>query len=185
MKLNYFGTVYTIKAFLPSMVERGKGGHITLISSTAAFVGCIGFASYMPTKLALKGLSDCLRNELLLYDIGVSSFYPGSIDTEGFVEENKIKPQETKLIEGKTTLNSPQKCAEILVDGMKKGQYLISSTFFPDTLTRILGHGLTFRDSPLMDFLLAPLLVLYTNLGVYTDLDSVVLKSRKESKKKN
>jgi len=181
MKLNYFGTVYTIKAFLPSMIERKKG-HICVVSSCAAFVGFIGFTNYTPSKAALKGLCDSLRNELLLYDIGVSGFYPGSIDTEGFKEELKLKPPENRTIEGNSPLSADY-CAVSLINGLKKGTFMISPQFYPDTLLRMVGNGMSVRDTPVLDLLLTPILILWTPIGLYLDLDSVVLKSKNKQKK--
>ncbi len=38
MELNYFGTLRTVKAFLPAMVRR-KQGEVVLVSSAAAVCG--------------------------------------------------------------------------------------------------------------------------------------------------
>lgn len=73
--LNYLGTVRSIKAVVPAMVKQGRG-HIIIVASSAANVGFLGYSSYAPTKWALRGLSDCLRNELLGFGIAVQIAYP-------------------------------------------------------------------------------------------------------------
>ncbi len=63
MKLNYMGIVNTVKAAYDDMVRRGKG-HICLVASTMSLMGFVGYSSYAPTKWAVRGLADCLRNEV-------------------------------------------------------------------------------------------------------------------------
>lgn len=63
MRVNYLGTVATVKAALPSMLrhERGK---IVIIASALALLGMSGYSAYAPSKFALRGFADCMRNEL-------------------------------------------------------------------------------------------------------------------------
>ena len=109
MNLNYLGTVKTIKSFLPSIIKDKKSNpkckkHIIIVSSAAGLAGFIGYSQYAPTKYAVRGLADCLRNELLLYDIGVSVFHASSMNSPGFENEEKTKPQITREIEGTVKL---------------------------------------------------------------------------------
>eukprot|EP00966_Prymnesium_polylepis_P177995 4121675-Prymnesium_polylepis.1 len=69
MDLNYLGTVRCIKAVLPQMVAR-RSGQVIIVASGAAVVSFMGYSSYAPTKWALRGLADALRNELC--GLGVS-----------------------------------------------------------------------------------------------------------------
>jgi 3-dehydrosphinganine reductase len=39
-------------------------GRIVIVSSAMALMGFTGYASYCPTKFALRGLADTLRNEV-------------------------------------------------------------------------------------------------------------------------
>lgn len=75
MAVNYFGTLYAIKAVLPLMEERQQG-HIVLISSGAGLVGLFGYTPYSPSKFALRGLAESLRGELKGTGIGLSIVYP-------------------------------------------------------------------------------------------------------------
>jgi 3-dehydrosphinganine reductase len=103
------------------------------------------------------GLADSLRNELLLYNIGVSIYCPANIDTEGFKEEQKIKPAETKEIEGAATLLTPDYAADCLLNGLKKGHYVILSEFFPSDFMRAVVHPVFIpRNSVLFDAIIAP-----------------------------
>ncbi|GAB4282695.1 MAG: SDR family oxidoreductase [Oscillatoriaceae cyanobacterium] len=97
MAINYFGTLYCIRAALPAMVTQNKG-HIVIISSGAGLIGIYGYTPYSPTKFALRGLAESLRGELKLKGINVSIVYPPDTDTPQLAEENKTKPLETKAI---------------------------------------------------------------------------------------
>ena len=43
MQLNYFGTLYTLKAIVPGMMERRRG-QVILVTSVSAAIGQISFA---------------------------------------------------------------------------------------------------------------------------------------------
>ena len=60
MEVNYLGSVRAVKCALPGMLARGRG-QVVLVASV---VGFAGYASYAPTKWALRGLADCLHNEV-------------------------------------------------------------------------------------------------------------------------
>ena len=63
METNYFGMMYCIKNFLPSMLEK-KSGHIVNVASVAASFGLPGIASYCASKFAMLGFSEGLKHEL-------------------------------------------------------------------------------------------------------------------------
>jgi 3-dehydrosphinganine reductase len=75
MELNYLGIVISLKSVLPFLLQRGKG-HILFVSSAAGVSGWIGYSSYVPTKFAVRGLADCLRQEFLGCNIRISIAYP-------------------------------------------------------------------------------------------------------------
>eukprot|EP01117_Protostelium_nocturnum_P006776 TRINITY_DN2433_c0_g1_i1.p1 TRINITY_DN2433_c0_g1~~TRINITY_DN2433_c0_g1_i1.p1 ORF type:complete len:333 (+),score=138.73 TRINITY_DN2433_c0_g1_i1:71-1069(+) len=181
VKLNYLGGVNTVKAALPSMAKK-EGGHINFVSSAAALYPFVGYANYAATKCAVKGLAEALRNELILYNIDVSIYYPSGIDTEGFAEEQKTKPEETKKIEGAASHMTPEQAAKILVKGFQSGNFATTAEFFPSELLRVVSHGISVRNNFLLDVFLAPILVLAAPL-INNDTDGVVTASRNKSKK--
>lgn len=107
----------TPQATLPAMRDRGEGGCLVLVSSAVVFAGMVGYAQYAPSKYAVRGLADCLRNELLGDKIRVVGFYPSNMDTPGFAEEQKTKPIETQEIEGSVTLFKAEEAAGHLMSG--------------------------------------------------------------------
>lgn len=68
MNLNYFGTLYCIKAVLPGMKER-RNGHIVITSSQAGMIGIFGFTAYSASKFALRGLAEALDMEVTKYSL--------------------------------------------------------------------------------------------------------------------
>ncbi len=63
MEVNVHSSFWTVKAFLPGMIERGRG-HLVTISSAAGIVGVTGLADYSAAKFAVFGFHEAIRMEL-------------------------------------------------------------------------------------------------------------------------
>jgi len=124
MRINYFGMVYCTRAFLPHF-RKQRGGHIANVSSLLGFMGIYGYTAYAASKYAMTGFSDCLRQEMLEYDVNVSVLFPGDTDTPQLAEENRIKPEETKAIAGKVKVMSAEAVAAALLKGISRNKYHI------------------------------------------------------------
>lgn len=81
VSINLMGVVHGCSAFLPAMVERGRGGHVVNLSSAAGVLANPRLSAYSATKFAVFGLSETLRLELRPHGIGVTAVCPGVIDT--------------------------------------------------------------------------------------------------------
>ncbi len=77
------GTWNTIRATLPSMLERGGGGSIILTSSAGAWVNPPHSAPYAAAKAGVISLSRVIANELHLYKstIRINCILPTSVPT--------------------------------------------------------------------------------------------------------
>jgi len=140
LSVNYISAVYTTKAALSSM--KTHGGHIAFVSSVAGLVGVYGFSAYSASKFALVGFAQALYMELQPHDISVTVSYPPDTDTPGFAEENKTKPQETRLISESGGLWSPDVvAAKILHDVLAKN--FSSTVGFEGWLVRTVCCGMT------------------------------------------
>lgn len=124
MQVDYMGTVNAIRAFLPCFV-RQKGGTIVNISSVVGYMGVFGYAAYSAAKFAIVGLSECLRQDLLPYNIRVSVVYPPDTDTPLWHEENRTRPQETRLLAGTTETLSAERVATALLKGVSRGSFTV------------------------------------------------------------
>ena len=125
MAINYFGSLYSIRAVLPAM-EQQKQGHIVLIASGAGLIGLYGYTAYSPSKFALRGLAESLRGELKPKGINLSIVYPPDTDTPQLKEENKTKPLETKKITATAQTWTAENMAKAIVRGIKHKTYAIA-----------------------------------------------------------
>jgi short-subunit dehydrogenase len=60
------------------MIEAKNRGRIVFVSSVDSLEFPVGCAACSGSKSAIRGLADSLRNELLLYNMSVAVFYPGT-----------------------------------------------------------------------------------------------------------
>lgn len=65
MNVNYFGAVYATRAVMDNM-KLAKSGSVIFLSSQGGQVGFIGMTGYSPTKYALRGFAESLKNEVRL-----------------------------------------------------------------------------------------------------------------------
>jgi len=77
---NLTGVFLLIRALLPAMRKRGRGGIIPLLS-VAAKRGFAGWSAYCASKWGLAGLMGALREELQGSGVRISALYPGATDT--------------------------------------------------------------------------------------------------------
>jgi NADP-dependent 3-hydroxy acid dehydrogenase YdfG len=81
MDTNYAGTVWTVRAAVPTLVAAG-GGDIVIVSSVAGFRGGSDEAVYAGTKHAQVGLAGSLDRELREQGIRVTLICPAGTATE-------------------------------------------------------------------------------------------------------
>lgn len=81
LDVNLKGVINGIQTFVPRMIERGNGGHIVNTASMSAFVALKGTGIYCTSKMAIRGLSECLALDLADHGIGVSMLCPGAVNT--------------------------------------------------------------------------------------------------------
>jgi len=143
MAVNYFGSLYVVRAALPAMRARRKG-RIVFISSGAGLMGLFGYTTYSPSKFALRGLAEALRAELSADKIGVSIVYPPDTETPMLEEENKIKPEETKLITGVVKTWSPEAVADCIMRGISRGAFAITPGIAITMMNRAPGVTIPF-----------------------------------------
>ena len=71
-------------SFIPRIKAHGEGGHIVNVSSMAAFLPGPQAGIYTASKFAVRGLTECLRDNLAPYNIGVSLMTPALVRTNAF-----------------------------------------------------------------------------------------------------
>ena len=80
MGINFWGTVYGVKYFLP-ILKRQPRAHIVNLSSIFGIVAPAGQTAYSASKFAVRGFTEALRHELEESSVFVSCVHPGGIRT--------------------------------------------------------------------------------------------------------
>lgn len=84
--------VWTItRAALPGMIERGAGGSIILISSTAGIKGFPGMPHYTAAKHGVVGFMKALAGEVGPHRIRVNTIHPSAVDTKMIMNDTMYK----------------------------------------------------------------------------------------------
>lgn len=141
MNVNFYGTLYMTKAFLPHLLTRPEA-HITNISSMGGFLPVPGQSIYGAAKAAVKLLTEGLHSELALTNVHVTVVFPGAIGTNIAANSgiNLTLPAGDSSTQQSFKQLAPAKAAEIIVDGMEKNQYRVlvgSDSRFMDFLYRL------------------------------------------------
>jgi all-trans-retinol dehydrogenase (NAD+) len=94
--VNLMACIWTMKAFLPGMIERRRG-HVVNISSAAGFLGTPYMAPYNASKWGLIGLTEALKaemRELGHREIKFTLICPSYVDTGMFsgVKSPRLTP---------------------------------------------------------------------------------------------
>jgi 3-oxoacyl-[acyl-carrier protein] reductase len=80
LETNLTGVFLTTRAFLPGMIEKGRGD-IFMLSSMSGKKGDPGASAYAACKFGLQGFSQALMYEVRKHDIRVMVLNPSSVDT--------------------------------------------------------------------------------------------------------
>ena len=125
MNVNFFGVLNCIKA-IENYFKSKKGGHISIVSSIAAYRGLPNSSGYGPSKAALTNLTESLYFDFKKHDVRISLVSPGFIKTP-LTDKNNFKMPFIK---------SPEYAAVKMYKGLiKSNNFEIA---FPKALTTIL-----------------------------------------------
>ncbi len=87
MNVNALGVMYGSRAFVPVMIERGRG-HIVNVASLAGRFATPGAAVYGASKHAVVAFSESLFYEVERHGVLVTSVNPGFVATESFTQQD-------------------------------------------------------------------------------------------------
>ncbi|NHU44952.1 mycofactocin-coupled SDR family oxidoreductase [Rhodococcus sp. A14] len=90
LDVNLTGVWHTTSVAVPHLVDRGRGGSMILISSTAGLRGIPNVAHYNAAKHGVVGLARTLANELALHRIRVNTIHPTNVRT--IMIDNDVTP---------------------------------------------------------------------------------------------
>ena len=125
--INFWGVVHGSKEFLPHLVASGDGALVN-VSSLFGLVSVPGQSAYNATKYAVRGLTEALREEMLVagHPVTVTCVHPGGIRTG--ISRNGRKAagldgaRIDALFERRLARMSPDRAAEIILDGALAGR---------------------------------------------------------------
>ena len=162
MDSNYFTSLYMAHAAMTAWLRPTDSGakqettassrplprHLVFTASFLSFFTFAGYASYSPSKAALRSLSDSLSQEMNLYAaahpsrprVRLHTVFPGGILTDAFVEENKVKSDLTKWLEKDDVPETAEVCAKKCIAGLERGEELVSTMILTRlVMTSVLG----------------------------------------------
>jgi NAD(P)-dependent dehydrogenase (short-subunit alcohol dehydrogenase family) len=149
IEINLMGPIHVIEAFVPAMIQAGRGGHLVNVSSAAGLFGLPWHAAYSASKFGLRGISEVLRFDLARHGIGVSLVCPGGVDTPlvrsvQLVGVDPGWPRMQALTQRfRRHAVTPEQAAEALLRGVERGQYMVFTS-----LDIRLGHWLQRKFAP-------------------------------------
>ncbi len=120
LDVNLLGVFHTVRAALPSLIERR--GYVLIVSSLAAFAPSPGLAAYNASKAGVEHFANALRLELMRDGVGVGSAHMSWIDTPLVRDAKEDLPAFQKMLDslpgplGKTT--SVDVCVRAFVKGL-------------------------------------------------------------------
>jgi short-subunit dehydrogenase len=134
MNINFYGTLYMIKAFLPYLLTRPEA-HIVNISSMGGFLPVPGQTIYGASKAAVKLLTEGLHSELANTNVKVTVVFPGAVNTNITKNSGLNTPQSAESQSRSMKILSAARAAQIIIDGMEKDNYRV-----------LVGKDATFMD---------------------------------------
>jgi short-subunit dehydrogenase len=119
MRINLWGSVWCTHAALPWLKQ--SRGCVVAVASLAGLVGVPGRTAYSASKFAMSGFFEALRVELKGSGVGVTTAYPGVVDTRiryrgynaagGELGSSSLKEEKAMPV---------QQCAALIIDGMDR-----------------------------------------------------------------
>jgi hypothetical protein len=121
--INFWGVVHGTKEFLPHLIASGDG-HVVNVSSLFGLISMPGQSMYNASKYAVRGMSEALREEMLVagHRVGVTVVHPGGIKTAiarnarySAVEDGELS---ARYFDEKLAKMTPERAAKIIVRGV-------------------------------------------------------------------
>ena len=125
MNVNFYGTLYLTKAFLPHFLTRPEA-HIVNISSMGGFIPFPGQTIYGAAKAAVKLFTEGLYAELKDTNVHVTVVHPGAIATNITENSGLGKPKaEANAQQSKMALPA-SRAAEIIIKAIENNKYRVT-----------------------------------------------------------
>lgn len=124
MNVNFYGTLYMTKAFLPDLLLRPEA-HIANVSSMGGFIPFPGQTFYSASKAAVKILTEGLYSELKGTNVGVTVIHPGAVNTNIMKNSDIKSPGTEASAGGGQKILSADKAAAMMIDGIEQNKFRV------------------------------------------------------------
>lgn len=121
MNINFYGTLYMTKSFLPHLLSRPEA-YIVNVSSMGGFLPVPGQSVYGASKAAVKLMTEGLYAELIDTNVNVSVVFPGATETNITKNSGVDIPNQASAQAKKYKTLPAKKAAEIIVSGITKNK---------------------------------------------------------------
>jgi NAD(P)-dependent dehydrogenase (short-subunit alcohol dehydrogenase family) len=122
--VNWRGTLYMTKAFLPRLVERPEA-HVVNVSSMGGFLPVPGQTVYGASKAAVKLMTEGLHSEMAGTQVHVTVVFPGAVATNITANSGVAIPAGAET-SGRAPRTYPaDKAARDIVDGMERDAFRV------------------------------------------------------------
>jgi NAD(P)-dependent dehydrogenase (short-subunit alcohol dehydrogenase family) len=92
IRVDLWGVIHGVEAFVPRLIAQGQGGHIVNTASFAGLVPNQFLGVYCVAKYGVVALSECLARDLDSHGIGVSVLCPMMVETDIFANSKRAHP---------------------------------------------------------------------------------------------
>lgn len=153
MGINFWGVVYGTKEFLPHIKKTGDG-HVVNVSSVFGLIAVPTQGAYNAAKFAVRGFTECLREELEIEacGVGVTSVHPGGIKTNIARRARMHKSEEWGIVDSaeagarfdRMARSTPEDAARDIVAailGNRRRQLIGKDAVLIDWMQRLLPEG--------------------------------------------
>ncbi len=122
MNVNFWGTVFMVKAFLPGLLQR-PAASVVNVSSMGALVPVPGQGAYGSSKAAVKLLTECLFAELQGTSVVVTEVIPGAVGTH--ITENSGVQIPGTVDASQAKITPAPDAARQIVDAIESGTFRV------------------------------------------------------------
>lgn len=123
MDVNFWGTVNTVKAFLPELVARPESSLVNVVSM-GAVLPVPGQTAYGASKAAVRLLTEGLYAELQGTSVSVTQVFPGAIETE--ITKNSGVERSGSTGGSAPKMTSPEEAAKQIADAIVKKRFRLN-----------------------------------------------------------
>lgn len=124
MNVNFYGTLYMTKSFLPYLKKRPEA-HLVNISSMGGFLPVPGQGIYGASKAAVKAMTEALHSELADTAVKVTVVFPGGVATDIKVNSDIKGSKPVEQDARAKIMLSPQQAAKQIIEAMEKNRFQV------------------------------------------------------------